>query len=154
MIESGKNGTTGVGLIEVYDVDVLSTSQVSNISTRGRVQTGNNVMIGGFIVSGASGSINLVVRVLGPTLTQFGVANALADPTLQLYDGNGTIIASNNNWKDSQQTQIQNSGRQPPNNLEPAIAVTVSPGNYTAIVRGNNNTTGVGLVEVYQVSSF
>jgi hypothetical protein len=109
-------------------------------------------MIGGFIVSGASGSINLVVRVLGPTLTSFGVANALADPTLQLYDGNGTVIASNNNWKDLQQTQIQNSGRKPPNDLEPAIAVTASPGHYTAIVRGNNNTTGVGLVEVYQVS--
>ena len=153
-IESGKNGTTGVGLIEVYDVDVLSTSQLSNISTRGQVQTGNNVMIGGFIVSGASGSINLLVRVLGPTLASFGVANALADPTLQLYDGNGTVIASNNNWKDSQQTQIQNSGRQPPNDLEPAVAVAASPGHYTAIVRGNNNTTGIALVEVYQVSSF
>jgi hypothetical protein len=94
------------------------------------------------------------VRVLGPTLSSFGVPNALSDPTLQLYDGNGTVIAFNNNWKDSQQTQIQNSGRQPPNNLEPAIAITVSPGNYTAIVRGNNNSTGVGLVEVYRVSSF
>jgi hypothetical protein len=153
-IESGKNGTTGVGLIEVYDVDVLSTSQLSNISTRGLVQTGNNVMIGGFIVSGASGSINLVVRALGPTLTSFGVANALHDPTLQLNDSNGTVIRFDNNWKDSQQTQIQNSGRKPPNDLEPAIAVTVSPGNYTAVVRGNNNTTGIGLVEVYQVSSF
>ena len=153
-IESGKNGTTGVGLIEVYDVDVLSTSQLSNISTRGLAQTGNNVMIGGFIVSGASGSINLVVRVLGPTLASFGVANVLADPTLQLYDGNGNVIGFNNNWKDSQQTEIQNSGYNPPNNLEPAIAVTALPGHYTAIVRGNNNTTGVGLVEVYQVSHF
>jgi hypothetical protein len=87
-------------------------------------------------------------------LTQFGVANALADPTLQLYDGNGTVIASNNNWKDTQQTQLQNSGRQPPNNLEPAIALVASPGHYTAIVRGNNNSTGVGLVEVYQVAGF
>jgi len=154
VIESGKNGTTGNGLIEVYDVDALSASQLSNISTRGLVQTGNNVMIGGFVVSGASGSINLIVRVLGPTLTSFGVPNALSDPTLQLYDGNGTVIAFNNNWKDSQQTQIQNSGRQPPNNLEPAIAVPVSPGNYTAIVRGNNNGTGVGLVEVYRVAHF
>jgi Putative Ig domain len=153
-IESGKNGTTGVGLIEVYDVDVLSASHLTNISTRGLVQTGNNVMIGGFVVSGASGSLNLVVRALGPTLTSFGVANALADPTLQLVDGNGTVIASNNNWKDSQQTQLQNTGLQPPNNLESAIATTASPGNYTAIVRGVNNTTGVGLVEVYQVSHF
>ena len=138
----------------MYDVDVLSTSELSNISTRGQVQTGNNVMIGGFIVSGASGSINLLVRVLGPTLTSFGVANSLADPTLQLYNGNGTSLAFNNNWKDSQQTEIQNSGRKPPNDLEPAIAVIAPPGHYTAIVRGNNNTTGIALVEVYQVSSF
>jgi hypothetical protein len=156
VFETGKNGTTGNGLIEVYDVDVLSASQLSNISTRGLVQTGNNVMIGGFIVSGASGSINLIVRALGPTLGQppFNVPGVLADPTLQLYNGNGTTMAFNNNWKDSQQTQIQNTGRQPKNNLEPAIAVSVSPGNYTAIVRGNNNTTGIGLVEVYQVAHF
>ncbi|HKR32147.1 MAG TPA: putative Ig domain-containing protein [Terriglobales bacterium] len=154
VIQSGKNGATGVGLIEVYDVDVLSTSQLTNISTRGLVQAGGNVMIGGFMVNGASGSINLVVRALGPTLTSYGVANALADPTLELHDGNGTVIRSNNNWKDSQQTQIQNSGYEPPNDLESAIAITVSSGNYTAIVRGNNNTTGVALVEVYQVAHF
>jgi Putative Ig domain len=156
VFETGKNGTTGNGLIEVYDVDALSASHLSNISTRGLVQTGNNVMIGGFVVRGASGSINLIVRALGPTLGQppFNVPGVLADPTLQLYNGNGTAMAFNNNWKDSQQIQIQNTGRQPKNNLEPAIAVTVSPGNYTAIVRGNNNTTGIGLVEVYQVAHF
>lgn len=153
-IESGKNGTTGNGLIEVYDVDVLSTSQLSNISTRGLVQTGNNVMIGGFVVSGASGSVNLLVRALGPTLTQLGVPGALGDPTLQLYDGNGNSLSFNDNWKDSQQTQIQNTNLQPPNNVESAIAAVVSPGNYTAIVRGKNNTTGVALVEVYQVAHF
>ncbi len=153
-IASGKNGTTGVGLIEVYDVDVLSASQLSNISTRGVVQTGSNVMIGGFVVSGSSGSVNLLVRALGPTLTQLGVAGALGDPTLQLYDGNGNSLAFNDNWKDSQQTQIQNTNLQPPNNVESAIAAVVSPGNYTAIVRGKNNTTGVSLVEVYQVAHF
>ena len=94
------------------------------------------------------------MRALGPTLaSKFGVPNALADPTLQLYNGNGTVIGFDNNWKDWQQTQIQNSGRKPRNDLEAAIAVTVSPGNYTAIVRGNNNATGIGLVEVYQVSA-
>ena len=154
VIVSGKNGGTGVGVVEVFDLDQPADSRLTNVSTRGLVQTGGNVMIGGFIVSGASGSINLLVRVLGPTLTSFGVANALHDPALQLYDGNGTVIASNNNWKDSQQTQIQNTGLQPPNNLESAIAMTASPGNYTAIVHGTNNTTGVALVEVYQVSSF
>ena len=115
MIESGKNGTTGVGLIELYDPDALANAHLSNISTRGFVQNGANVMIGGFIVSGASGSVNLVLRALGPSLAQFGVPNPLAGPRLGLYDGNGTLIMSNDNWKDSQQVAIQNSGFQPPN---------------------------------------
>ncbi len=155
VIQSGKNGTTGVGLIEVYDVDVQSASKLVNISTRGVVQTGNNVMIGGFIVSGASGSVNLVVRALGPTLGQppSNVPNVLANPTLQLVGANGTTIAFNNNWKDWQQPPIP-TDIQPLNDLESAIAFTASPGNYTAIVRGNNNTTGIALVEVYQVASF
>jgi len=151
VIESGKNGTSGVGLIELYDVDAGANSHLSNISTRGVVQTGANVMIGGFIVSGASGSVNLVVRALGPSLAQFGVPNPLADPRLGLYDGNGTLIMWNDNWKDSQQAAIQNSGFQPPNNLDSAILVTLPTGNYTAIVSGKNGGTGVGLVEVYRL---
>jgi hypothetical protein len=111
-------------------------------------------MIGGFIVNGATGSLDLVVRALGPSLAMFGVPNPLPDPTLGLYDGNGNLITSNNNWKDSQQSEIENSGLQPPNDLDSAIRITVTPGNYTAIVRGNNGSTGVGLVEVYQVSAF
>ena len=154
VIESGKNGTSGVGLIEVYDVDVTANAQLSNISTRGSVLTGNNVVIGGFIVSGATGSIDLVVRALGPSLALFQVPNPLPDPILGLYNSNGMLIASNNNWKDSQQSEIQNTGLQPPNNLDSAIAITVTPGNYTAIVSGNNGGTGIGLVEVYQVSGF
>ncbi|PYK43002.1 MAG: hypothetical protein DME46_08645 [Verrucomicrobia bacterium] len=154
VIESGKNGTSGVGLIEVYDVDVTANAQLSNISTRGAVLTGNNVLIGGFIVGGASGSIDLVVRALGPSLALFQVPNPLPDPILGLYNSNGMLIASNNNWKDSQQSEIQNTGLQPPNNLDSAIAITVTPANYTAIVRGNNGGTGIGLVEVYQVSGF
>jgi hypothetical protein len=164
VLESGKNGTTGNGLIEVYDVDVLSASQLSNISTRGLVQTGNNVMIGGFIVRGASGSLNLVIRAIGPTLGQkFNVPGALADPFLSLRDGKGNVLYANNNWKESwgnfptRQAQIQNLGLAcnghtcgPPNALESAILVTVPAGNYTAIVSGNNNATGVGLVEVYK----
>jgi len=151
VIESGKNGTSGVGLIELYDVDAGANAHLSNISTRGFVQTGANVMIGGFIVSGASGSVNLVVRALGPSLAQFGVPNPLADPRLGLYDGNGTLIMWNDNWKDSQQAAIQNSGFQPPNNLDSAILVTLPTGNYTAIVSGKNGGTGVGLVEVYRL---
>ena len=151
MIESGKNGTSGVGLIELYDLDAVANAHLSNISTRGFVQTGANVMIGGFIVSGANGSVNLIVRALGPSLAQFGIASPLADPRLGLYDSNGTLIRLNDNWKDSQQIAIQNSGFQPPNNLDSAILVTLPTGNYTAIVSGKNGGTGVSLVEVYRL---
>jgi hypothetical protein len=151
VIESGKNGTTGVGLIELYDLDAVANANLSNISTRGFVQNGANVMIGGFIVGGASGSVNVIVRALGPSLAQFGVPNPLADPHLGLYDGNGTLMMSNDNWKDSQQAAIQNSGFQPPNNLDSAILVTLPTGPYTAIVTGKNGGTGVGLVEVYRL---
>jgi len=151
VIESGKNSTSGVGLIELYDLDALANAHLSNISTRGFVQTGANVMIGGFIVSGANGSVNLIVRALGPSLAQFGVPNPLPDPRLGLYDANGTLIMSNDNWKDSQQVAIQNSGFRPPNDLDSAILVTLPTGNYTAIVTGKNGGTGVGLVEVYRL---
>ena len=151
VIESGKNGTSGVGLIELYDVDAGANSHLSNISTRGVVQTGANVMIGGFIVSGANGSVNLIVRALGPSLAKFGVPSPLADPRLGLYDSNGTLMMSNDNWKDSQQAAIKNSGLQPPNDLDSAILVTLPTGNYTAIVRGKNGGTGVALVEVYRL---
>ena len=151
VIESGKNGTSGVGLIELYDLDAVANSQLSNISTRGFVQTGANVMIGGFIVCGANGSVNLIVRALGPSLAPFGIPNPLADPLLGLYNANGTLIMSNDNWKDSQQAAIQNSGFHPPNNLDSAIFVTLPTGNYTAIVSGKSGGTGVGLVEVYRL---
>jgi hypothetical protein len=97
VIESGKNGTSGVGSIELYDLDAVANAHLSNISTRGVIQTGANVMIGGFIVSGANGSVNLIVRALGPSLAQFGVPNPLAGSRLGLYDGNGTLIVSNDN---------------------------------------------------------
>jgi hypothetical protein len=150
VIESGKNGTSGVGLVEVYDLDTVANAQLSNISTRGFVQTGDNVMIGGFIASGASGSVDLVVRALGPSLAQF-VPNPLADPNLRLYDSNGTLIRLNDNWKDTQQAAIENSGFQPPNDLDSAILITLPTGAYTAIVRGKNGGTGIGLVEVYHL---
>ena len=107
-------------------------------------------MIGGFISSGGNGSVEVIVRALGPTLTQFGVSGALADPTLSLIDGNGNVVAFNDNWKNTQQTAIQNSGLAPPNDLESAIIATLSNGNYTAVVSGKNGGTGVGLVEVYK----
>jgi hypothetical protein len=148
----GKNNTTGVGLVEVYDLDQSANSTLANISTRGFVDTDDNVMIGGFILgpSGTSGA-KVIARAIGPSLTASGVANALQDPTLELHDGSGTTIAFDDNWKDSQQAEIQATGIPPSDDRESAIVATLAPGNYTAIVRGKNNTNGVGLVEVYNL---
>ena len=158
-IVHGVNNTVGVALVEVYDLSADFTSVLGNISTRSFVQTGDNVMIGGFIVEG-SGSKTVIVRAIGPELTPYGVPNALADPTLELYNSAGTLIASNNNWQttviggiitSSQVSAIQNSGHVPTEPSESAIIATLQPGNYTAIVRGVNNTVGVALVEVYDL---
>ncbi len=124
-------------------------SKLANISSRGRVQTGENVMIGGFILGKSSGSAKVIVRAIGPSLN--GVSGALADPTVELRDANGELVRSNDNWKETQQAEIQASGIPPPNDKESAIVATLSPGAYTAIVAGKGNTTGVGLVEVYQL---
>jgi FG-GAP repeat len=147
-ILAGKNNTSGVGLVEVYDQSATSGAELSNISSRGQVGTGNDVMIGGFV--SAVADTRVIVRALGPTLTQFGVTGALADPVLGLFDANGNAIASNDNWQQSTQAaQIQSSGFAPPNALEPAIISTRPLGNTTAIVSGKNGTTGVAVVEVY-----
>jgi len=150
-ILSGNNGTTGVGLVEVYDIDSGTSAQLANVSTRGLVGTGQNVVIAGFINSGGSGSTQVVVRGLGPTLTQHGVSGALADPVVTLVDQNGNVFRSNNNWKDTQQAAISATGKAPPNDLEAAILATVAPGNYTAILSGNGGGMGIGLVEVYKL---
>jgi hypothetical protein len=146
-IVRGKNNTTGVALIEAYDLSKLPGITLTNISTRGFVDINQNVMIGGFI--SGNGIVRVIIRALGPTLSQFGVPNVLADPTLELHDANGTIIASNDNWKDTQQAEIQASGKAPPNDLESAIIVVRPAANSTAIVQGKNGTTGNALVEVY-----
>ena len=150
-ILSGKNNTTGVGLVEAYDIETGVSAALTNASTRGFVGTDENVMIAGFIASGGNGSTQVVVRGLGPTLTQFGVLGALADPALTLVNGNGNIVRSNNNWKDRQQAEIQATGKAPPNDLEAAILTTVAPGNYTVILSGNGGGTGIGLVDVYKL---
>jgi hypothetical protein len=158
VILTGNNGGTGVGLVEVYDLDRTVDTNLGNISTRGFVDTGDNVMIGGFIVGGGSptGSAQVVVRAVGPSLSAAGVAGALANPTLDLHDGNGTLLASNDNWKTrpdgtSQQAEIEATTIPPTNDFESALVRTLEPGNYTVIVRGNNSTTGVGLVEAYHL---
>jgi hypothetical protein len=154
---AGKNGGTGVGLVEVYDLAQAANSKLANISSRGFVDTGDNVMIGGFIVGGPSGGgARVLVRALGPSLTNSGVAGALGDPTLELHEGNGATIATNDNWKlrpdgTSQQSEIEATTIAPTNDLESALVRVLPPGNYTAVVRGTNNSTGIGLVEAYNL---
>jgi hypothetical protein len=118
---------------------------------KGFVEVGNNVMIGGFILSGETGGSNVLIRAIGPSLTPFGVAGALADPSLELHDGNGTVIGSNNNWQESQQDEIEATGLAPQDDLESALLETLEPGAYTAIVTGQGGGTGVALVEVYRL---
>jgi hypothetical protein len=160
-IVRGVNNTTGVALVEVYDVGPSDDSVLGNISTRSFVQTGDNVMIGGFIVQG-SVQKNVIIRAIGPELgaPPYNVPGALADPTLELHDSTGALIASNNNWHQTiiggiitsaQWVDIANSGHVPGDLRDSAIIAELPAGNYTAILRGANNTTGVGLVEVYDL---
>jgi len=148
-IVRGVNNTTGVGLVEAYDLNTGADSKLANISTRGFVQSGDNVMIGGFIVVGQS-STRVIVRAIGPSLP---LQDKLANPTLELRDSNGTLLQSNDNWRTGgQEADIIATGLQPSSDLEPAIVRTLNSGSYTAIVRGVNDTAGGALVEVYDLS--
>jgi hypothetical protein len=158
-IVRGVDDTTGVALVEVYDLSTDSNSTLGNISTRAFVQTDDNVMIGGFIVQGTQPK-RVILRAIGPELSQYGVPTPLPDPTLELHDSTGALIASNDNWQHTiiggiitsdQVRDIQNSGHAPGDPRESAIIANLPPGNYTAIVRGVNNTTGIALVEVYDL---
>jgi hypothetical protein len=154
-IVQGVNSGTGVGNVEVYDLDASSGSLLANIATRGFVQTADNAMIGGFIV--VTQSTRVIIRAIGPSLSQFGVPDALANPRLELHDA-ASLIAQNDDWKTTQLggiitsdqvAEISKSQLSPTNAAESAIIATLPPGSYTAIVRGVNNTTGNALVEVY-----
>jgi hypothetical protein len=148
-VVKGAHGETGVGIAELYDLDSASPAKLANISTRGFINTGDDAMIGGFIVGGTEPA-KILVRAIGPTLTDFGVQGALADPTLELHDSNGMTI-SNDDWRETQESEIIATTIPPNKDREPAILATLVPGNYTAVVRGKNNTTGVGLVEAYNL---
>ena len=151
-IVKGVNGGAGIGLVEAYDLGATDTERFANISTRGLVQTGDNVMIGGFIVGSNTGMvIQVVVRAIGPSLTDLGVPGALQDPRLELFDSNGVMIQANDNWKDSQEAEIAATGLAPSDDRESAIVRELAPGAYTAITRGVGDTTGVGLVEAYDI---
>ena len=143
----GANNTIGIGVAEAYDLSLASPAILANVSTRGFVQTGDNLMIAGFII--VNNPLKIVVRGIGPSLANFGVQNFLANPNIELHDANGAIILANDDWKTNQQAEITATGLQPSNNFESALVITLQPGNYTAQLRGNSNGVGVGVVEVY-----
>ena len=146
----GNASATGIGLVELYDLQISASSKLGNLSTRGLVGVGQSVMIGGTIVTGQDNA-RVAFRALGPSLSAAGIANAISDPQLDLFDGNGTRIGANNNWKDSQQAAIASAGLGPANDLESAIIIDLAPGNYTAVLSGVNGATGVALVEAYHL---
>jgi hypothetical protein len=148
-VVKGAHGETGVGIAEVYDLESASPAKLANLSTRGFINTGDDVMIGGFIIGGNEPA-KILVRAIGPTLTDFGIQGALADPTLELHDSNGSTI-NNDDWRETQEGEIIATTIPPDKDREPAIIATLVPGNYTAVVRGKNNTTGIGLVEAYNL---
>lgn len=152
-ILAGKDGGAGIGLVELYDLSPAANSELANISSRGFVLTGNNVMIGGFILGGNGSTTRVAVRGIGPSLAQFGLNPVLADPNLELHDSNGTVLATNNNWQDdpTQAQQLSAIGLAPSNPFEAAIFTPLPPGQFTAILASQDGGTGIGVVEIYNV---
>ncbi|MEY2525583.1 MAG: hypothetical protein QOE73_354 [Verrucomicrobiota bacterium] len=149
-IARGAGGTTGVVLMEIYDLDQKANSRLANVSARGYVDLGDNVLIGGAIVGGGNGGVNVIVtRALGPSLESAGVQNAMQDPVLELHNQEGTLLDSNDNWKEGNHQALTDNGLAPSDDREPAIFAVLPPGAYTAIVHGKNDNTGVALVEFY-----
>jgi hypothetical protein len=154
-IVGGGYEPTGVALVEVYDLDLSAVSKLTNISTRTPVNTGDEIVIGGFILGNGTMPDNIILRGIGPSLASFGVPNPLANPTLELRDLNGVLIRANDNWQadPAQAALIGAAGLAPTDNLESGIAATLAPGPYTALLSGVNGGTGVGLVEVYNLGA-
>jgi hypothetical protein len=152
-ILTGAGGTTGIGLIEVYDLDPNSGSKLANISTRGFVDVGANVMIGGLIIGPIDeGNATILLRAIGPSLVNSGIQDALQDPVMELHDAQGTLVTTNDNWQDTQRSEIEATGIKPSDPRESAILATLAAGAYTAVVSGKNGTTGVALVEAYHLN--
>ncbi|MDP9339317.1 MAG: hypothetical protein M3P45_10660, partial [Acidobacteriota bacterium] len=151
VVVTGKDSTPGIGLVEIYDLSPLSNSKLANISTRGSVGVNDDVLISGFIV-GDVASATVVVRAIGPSLASSGVSGPLSDPTLTIYDVNGSPIASNDNWQDDiNAIDIEQNGLAPANALESATVLHLPAGAYSAIVRGVNGGTGNALAEFYDL---
>lgn len=150
VVVRGKDETVGVGLVELYDLD-LNGGGVANISTRAQVEAGEDVLIGGFILAGM-GPSQVIVRAIGPSLSAAGVPDPLVDPELALHDANGSLIFTNDNWRSDQESQIIDSTLPPADDREAAIVAILPPGAYSAIVRGANGSSGVALFEVYALN--
>jgi hypothetical protein len=152
-IVRGKNSRQGIALAEAYDLNPAADSELGNISGRSFVQTSDDVTIGGFIIGNNIGATKVIIRAIGRSLSQHGLSNVLADPTLELRDRNGALLESNDNWQDDldQAARIRAANLAPSNPFESAIWASLAPGNYTAIVRGKNNGVGIGLVEIYSL---
>ena len=147
----GVNRTTGIGLIEIYDLQPTTPGELANLAIRGDVRTDDNVLIDGLILRGATPK-RILFLALGPTLGSKGVSGELQDPTLELHDANGALLASNDNWRDAPNAaEIQATGLAPPDDREAAILMTLTPSNYTSIVRGVNRTTGIGLAAAFRL---
>jgi hypothetical protein len=149
------NNTLGVGLVELYDLNPEAASKLANISTRAFVGTGDSIMIAGFIIGRHSGSVRIAVRGIGPSLAGSGVPDVLANPTLELRDNNGALLMGNNDWQDNpaHAAELTAAGLAPTNQLESGIVLIVPPGAYTVLLKGLNNGTGNGLVEVYDLGT-
>jgi len=145
----GKDNGSGLGLVELYDLDQVA-SELANISSRGFVAAGDDVMIAGLIFSGENNA-TAVVRGLGPSLSQFGIGDSLQDPILDLYDANGAVIASDDDWRDSQEAALEASTLAPADDREAAVLVQLTAGAYTAVLRGKDGTQGIGLIEAYNL---
>lgn len=144
------NGTQGPALFELYQLDSSLNSRAVNLSTRGRVGSGEDVMIAGFILTGNE-SATIGIRALGPSLAEAGISDPLSDPELELYNGNGSLMFGNDNWRSDQETQIIQAGIAPPSEREAAIIATLPGGNYSAVARGVNGSQGVGIIEIFDL---
>jgi hypothetical protein len=150
-IVRGNGSTSGIGLVEVYDLSQAALSKLANISTRALVGTGNDIVIAGFILGNNNATTRIVLRGIGGSLTVVGVPNALANPTLELRNSSGALLFANDNWQDNptQAAELTAAGLAPTNTLESGIALTLGPGQYTALLAGQDGSAGVGLIEVY-----
>jgi PKD repeat protein len=153
VVMRGKNNSSGIGVVDMFDIGLAANARLANVSSRGLIGTGDNILIGGFYAGPQTAAVTGVVfRAIGPSLSNFGVPQPMQDPTLEIHNSNGDVIASNDDWQTNQKAEIQATGLAPSDPRESAILMrNFDPGPYTAIVRGKNNTTGVGLVEIYDV---